>query len=367
MRKRTLRHACALWLGLLALPALAQSTDQAGPPPAQPAATPAAQPVATDAAAQPGMPASEPAIAADAVPTTVVVEGRRPGPGVWKVSKGTHVMWVFGTYAPLPQKMQWDASRVERLVAKSDEVLMPPVAKAHIGFFRGLTALPSLIGIKRNPDDAVLHDVVPADVYAHWTTLKAKYIGDDDGVERYRPVFAGEELLLAGLKQSGLTYGSEVLGTIEDIAKKNKVRMSDSGYDVMLDDPRKLVRDFKNSQVDDLVCFTKTLDSLDIDLETMRVRANAWANGDIGQIRGLNFAERRDACLDAILNSSIAKDAAALRQMRERLRLSWLRAAEKALAANASTFAVLEIQDIVGPTSYLAALQAKGYAVESPR
>jgi hypothetical protein len=243
--KRTRQYA--LWLGLLAVPAFAQTVDQAAPP-AEPAAVAEAAP--------------------DAVPATVVVEGRRPGPGVWKVSKGTHVMWVFGTYAPLPQKMQWDASRVERLVAKSQEVLTPPVAKAHIGFFRGLTALPSLIGIKRNPDDAVLHDVVPADVYAHWTVLKAKYIGNDDGVEHYRPVFAGEELLLAGLKQSGLSYGGEVLDTIVDIAKKNKVKLSDSGYDVMLDDPRKLVRDFKNSQVDDLVCFTKTLDTLDVDLET---------------------------------------------------------------------------------------------------
>ena len=351
MRKRTRQYACAFWLGLLALPVLARSVDQA----AQPAAAP--DPLI----------APDPIIAPDAVPSTVVVEGRRPGPGVWKVSKGPHVMWVFGTYAPLPQKMEWDASRVERLVAKSQEVLMPPVAKAHIGFFRGLTALPSLIGIKRNPDDAVLHDVVPPDVYAHWTVLKTKYIGDDDGIEHYRPVFAGEELLLAGLKQSGLTYGSEVLGTIEDIAKKNKVRLSDSGYDVMLDDPRKLVRDFKNSQVDDLVCFTKTLDSLDVDLETMRVRANAWANGDIAEIRGLNFAERRDACLDALMNSSIAKDAAELRQVRERLRTAWIRTAEKALANNTATFAVLEIQDIVGPTSYLAALQAKGYTVESPR
>lgn len=334
--KRTRQYA--LWLGLLAVPAFAQVADQA----AQTAD-------------------------GDAVPATVVVEGRRPGPGVWKVSKGTHVMWVFGLYSPLPQKMEWDASRVERLVAKSQEVLSPPVAKAHIGFFRGLTALPSLIGIKRNPDDAVLHDVVPPDVYDHWTVLKAKYIGNDDGIEHYRPVFAGEELLLAGLKKSGLSYGGDVLDTIQDIAKKNKVKLSDTGYDVMLDDPRKLVRDFKNSQVDDLVCFTKTLDTLDTDLESMRVRANAWANGDIAEIRGLNFAERRDACLDAVLNSSIAKDAAALRQMRERLRVSWLKTAEKALANNTATFAVLDIQDIVGPTSYLAGLQAKGYAVESPR
>ena len=337
------RHTYAFCLSLLTLPVLAQTE-------VQPSAPPAVPPAATDPA-----------------PATVVVEGRRPGPGVWKVSKGAHVMWVFGLYSPLPERMEWDASRIERLVARSQEVLRPPVAKAHIDFFRGLTTLPSLIGIKRNPDDAVLSDVLPPEVHAHWTELKAKYIGEDKGIEHYRPIFAGEELLLAGLKKSRLSFGGEVLGKIEDIAKKNKVRLSDSGYDLTLDDPRRIVRDFKKSQVDDLACFTKTLDNLDIDLETMRVRANAWANGDIGEIRSLNYAERQDACLDAVLNGSFVKDVAALRQMRERLRVSWLKAAEKALATNASTFAVLEMRDIVDPKGYLAALQAKGYALESPK
>jgi hypothetical protein len=79
------RQACAFYLSLLALPALAQ---EAVAPPA----------------------------AADDAPATVVVTGHRPGPGVWKVSKGQHVLWVFGTYSPLPDKMEWDASRIERLV-----------------------------------------------------------------------------------------------------------------------------------------------------------------------------------------------------------------------------------------------------------
>ena len=86
------RYACALYLSVLTLPAVAQTT--AAPEPA-PAVAPAAA-------------AEEPA------PATVVVEGRRPGPGVWKVSKGDHVMWVFGLYSPLPQKMEWDSARVER-------------------------------------------------------------------------------------------------------------------------------------------------------------------------------------------------------------------------------------------------------------
>lgn len=332
------RYVLALCLSVLGLPATAQMTE----------------------------PAAAPAVA-DTAPATVVVTGRRPGPGVWKVSKGQHVLWVFGTYSPLPDKMEWDTARIERLVTQSQEVLLPPIAKAHIDFFQGLTALPSLIGIKKNPDGVVLHDVLPADVYAHWTSLKAKYIGDDDGVEHYRPIFAGEALLRAGLKQNGLSLGSEVAGKIEKIARKHKIRMSDSGIDVMLDDPRKLVRDFKRSHVDDITCLTQTLDTLDGDLDTMRRHANAWANGNIAEVRSLNYAERQDTCLDAVLSSSFAKDTDGLRQMREGLRVAWLKAAEKSLAHNASTFAMLEMRDIAGPKGYLVALQAKGYAVESPQ
>jgi hypothetical protein len=45
---------------------------------------------------------------------------------------------------------------------------------------------------------------------------------------------------------------------------------------------------------------------------------------------------------------------------------AWVAAAEKSLAANASTFAVLQLRDILNPKGHLAALQAKGYVVEQP-
>ncbi|WP_036170562.1 TraB/GumN family protein [Massilia sp. 9096] len=355
------RHTvCALTLSFLALPALAQS--------AAPASAPAAPAVAPPGQAAPDAAVTAPAAAAEeAPPVTVVVEGRRPGPGVWKVTKGDHVLYVFGTYSPLPQKMEWDSSRIERLVAHSQEVLMPPSANAHVGFFRGLTLLPNLIGIKKNPDGATLHDVLPADVYARWSTLKAKYIGEDGGIERERPMFASEALMRAGWKKNGLVGGGIVLGKIEEIAKKNKVKLSRSGYEMDLEDPRKLIKDFKAAQVDDVACFTKTLDSLDADIDTMRARANAWANGNIAEIRKVNYREREDACDNAILNSAVIKNNADFRQTPERLREAWLKTAEKSLADNASTFAILQIRDIIDPKGYLADLQAKGYTVESPK
>ena len=338
------RLTCALYLSFLALPALAQTT-------AQPAAEAAS--------------AAEPA--PDAIPATVVVEGRRPGPGVWKVSKGAHVMWVFGLYSPLPQKMEWDSARVEHLVAKSQEVLMPPGFQIKFGFFRGLLLLPTMIGIENNPDGAKLKDMLPGDVYARWQVLKGKYIGDDNGVERDRPIFAAEKLLNAGLKRNGLAPNGDVRGQIEKIAKESKVKLTWTVLDVKLDDPRRTLNEFKKMQLEDLTCFTKTLERLEGDLDAMRVSANAWANGNIAEIAHLNFAERDEACGDALLSSPVAKATPGLQNVREHIRAHWLQVAEKSLADNASTFALLPMKDLVGPANYLADLQADGYTVESPK
>jgi hypothetical protein len=339
------RYACALYLSVLTLPAVAQTT---APPEPAPATAPAAA-------------AEEPA------PATVVVEGRRPGPGVWKVSKGDHVMWVFGTYAPLPQKMEWDSSRVERLVAKSQEVLTRPGARMEIGFFRGLTLLPTAIGIDKNPDGATLHDVLPADVYTRWQALKGKYIGDNDGIERRRPIFVADTLLSAGIGKSGLTQNTGVEALIEKTAKHDKVKITSTTLSMDVDDPRGLMKEFKKSQVNDVACFTKTLERLEGDIDAMRVRANAWANGNIAEISSLDYAERDKACNDAIFNSEFAQHSPAFQHLPERIRANWVKVAEKSLADNTATFALLPMKDVVGPASYLADLQAKGYTVESPK
>jgi len=356
MNKRT---ACALTLSFLTLPVLAQS-----------GAPPAVAPVSDAAAAAPVQQAPDaPALdaPADAVPAQIVVSGKRPGPGLWKVSKGEHVMWVFGLHSPLPQKMEWDAARVERLVAQSQEVLQPPSAGVGTGFFGMLTALPAMIGMKKNPDGATLHDVLPSDVYARWQVLKGKYIGDDDDVERYRPIFASSELMEAGLKKSGLTNSVAVRKQIEKIADKNNVKITATGFRVEIDNPGRALRDFKQSSMEDVACFTKTLEHLEGDIDASRLRANAWANGNIADISKLDYTGRTDACNDAIFGGSFARNRPEMQNMRERRQASWLTAAEAALDKNQATFAMLSMGEILGPRSYLAALQAKGYTVESPK
>jgi TraB/PrgY/gumN family len=335
------RFACVLSLSLLGAAALAQ-TD----PPS--ASTPAGQEL-------------------DAAPATVVVSGKRPGPGLWKVSKDGHVMWVFALYSPLPQKMEWESARVERLVAQSQEMLLQPGVSVTVGWMGGLTMLPSLIGLRKNPDGARLHDLLPADVYARWDVLKQKYIGDDDDIERFRPYFAAEGLMDAGLKRNGLSKGYDVTKAIVKIAKDHDVKLTNTAVSVTLENPRAALKDFKASQMEDVACFTRTLGTLEGDLDAMKLRANAWANGNIAEIGKLDYAEREDACDDAMMNGSFARNNPAFQNMRERGRAAWMKTAEQALAKNASTFALLSMGQVLGPRSYLAELQAKGYTVESPR
>jgi hypothetical protein len=312
--------------------------------------------------------ATPPAATEEAAPETetILLVGQRPGPGLWKVSKGDHVLWVFGSYSPLPLKMEWRSQQVESILAQSQEYLGPPGAHGHVGFFRGLTLLPSLIGIKKNPDGATLKDVLPADVYARWQPLKTKYLGKDDSIERERPIFVADALYDAALKQSGLGKGYDVSNKINAIVKERKIKKTDTSIALEMDDASKMVKEFKKSSLADTACFDKTLTRLESDLDAMRVRANAWAKGDLEAIQKLSYADQEAECRDALRNADFVKNQKNWQNVQQRVQNAWLTAVDKALEANTTSFAMLRLSDIVGPDSYLTALKAKGYEVVSP-
>ncbi|MFC5459454.1 TraB/GumN family protein [Massilia niabensis] len=319
---------------------------------------------------QTGIPSTPHAAAveeAEPVPQTVLVTGSRPGPGLWKVSKGENVMWVFGTYAPLPPNMEWRSRNVEKVIANSQEYLKPPASSAGVGVMGGLGALPFLIGFKKNPDGAELKDVLLPDVYARWLPLKQQYFGNDDDIARERPIFVAEQLSQRAMKAAGLGGRSyDVRKTIEKLVDKHKIKTTSSLHRVDIKDPAKTLREFKKSPMDDAACLVQTMARLDTNIEVMRARANAWAVGELDEIRKLDFSDR-DACYDAVNASSLAKNQPELKDMKIMAEEKWIANAEKALATNTSTFAVVEIRDILDPKGIIATLQAKGYTVESPK
>lgn len=298
---------------------------------------------------------------------TIVIAGRYPGPGLWKIRKGDHVLWILGSQSPLPKRMDWDSANVERIVSRSQEVLMPPSVEmdADVGFFRGLTLLPSLFKALKNPDGKTLSDVLPAAQYARWQVLKQRYIGSNRKMEEWRPIFAAVELYEKAIEHSGMTEKDIVSDVIRRTAKKHRVQITTPKVTIKIKDPKAALKAFSNEVIDDQECFRKTLDRIESDLDTMIQRANAWAEGDIETLRALRSSDQFNACFAAFSSSAIARKEGML-DVEKRLTNIWLDAAEAALAKNASSFAVLPANQLLQADGYFEAMVAKGYVIEEP-
>ena len=298
---------------------------------------------------------------------TVVVSGVQPGPGLWKVSKGDHVMWILGTLTPLPKRMEWQSAEAERVIAASQEVLSAPYPKVEtgIGMFRAMFMLPTLLKAPKIPDDKTLRDVVPAPQYARWQALKARYIGSDRGVERMRPVFAAMELYEKAIEKSGMVQTGVVWPVVKKAAKKHRIKITEPVLTIRIKDAKNAAKEFAKGVVNDSDCFDKTLDRIEGDIGNMAARANAWAVGDVAALRDLPAQNQFTACTAALTETEVARKQG-MHDLPAQLRAVWLKTAETSLGNNASTFAVLPISLMLAPNGYLDALRAKGYTVQAP-
>lgn len=298
---------------------------------------------------------------------TIVVSGEQPGPGLWKVSKGEHVLWILGTLTPLPKKVSWVSREVEGVVAQAQQVLLPPQATVKVdgGMFTGLFLLPSLLKARNNPDKQTLADVLPAELYARWQPLKKKYLGSSNAVEKRRPIFAAHDLYEKAIERAGLRRNGKVAEVVEKLAKKHDVERVQPLIAIKLAEPKDALRAFAKSNLDDIDCLRKTVDRLESDLPAMQARANAWAVGDIEALRALPYVDQQQACQEALLRNSTVQERG-MGDLRERVAAEWLKAAEAALQKNAVTLAVLPIGQILDDDGYVATLRSRGYAVEAP-
>ncbi len=297
----------------------------------------------------------------------MVVSGAQPGPGMWKVSKGENVLWIMGMQSPLPKKMEWVSRKVEQKIAQSDEILVPTSVSVGTdrGMFGNMMLIPSLYGARKNPNGAELKDVLSPALYQRWLVLKAKYIGSDSGIEKWRPIFAAQELYEKAIKKSGLSNENIVRPVVEDAAEEYKKKIIRPKLEVKIEKPKAVIKEFSKTSLADIECFSKTMDRLETDLSAMIERGNAWSIGDVEGLKKLSFNDQNQSCIAALTNAAISQKNG-LADIRQKAMAEWLKAADTALAKNKSTFAVLPMGDMLKPTGLLASLRAKGYQVEEP-
>jgi len=243
----------------------------------------------------------------------VLVTGQQPGPGLWKVTRpgetDGHVLWILGNDSPLPRKLTWRSSELEAVLANSQAVLAPASVSASAGPLGGITLLPALIGVRSNPGGKRLQEVVPADLYARWLPLKARYLGRDDGIEKWRPIFAAQELYRAALKTKDLVPYDGVWPAVEKLARKARVPVVETKIELKV--------------------------------------------------------EKARAYIGVVLESSFMLERG-YGDLLERVKAAWVAAAERALATHASSVAVLSVDEILKPNGYVARLRQKGYRIEEP-
>lgn len=297
---------------------------------------------------------------------TVMVTGVQPGPGMWKVSRGGHVMWVLGLVSPLPVAMTWQSSEVEAVIERAGQILETPMWAVHsdVGFFKGLSLLPAALRARRNPDGAELVDVLPAGLHARWEVQRDKYLGWELGIEHWRPMFAAEKLERKAMAQLGLDGG--VVGpVIAAAAARAGLEPTPVQVKTTIDAPREMLEAFNHASFDDTVCLERTVARLEHELPTLAARANAWASGDLETLRRLPSGSLRWTCLQSVLQSDLARGLG-YDDLPMQIELAWLEAAEQALADHAVTFALLPMDQVLAADGYLAALRARGYTVEAP-
>ncbi len=300
------------------------------------------------------------------VEDTVVVMGEQPGPGMWIVRKGDHDLYLLGTLSPLPNRMQWRATQVQRVLAQAQEVIR--LRGVYLDFkagFGGIFLLPKLFAARKNPDGKKLMDLVSPESYARWLTLKARYIGSRSGVERWRPLYAAMELYDEAMKKNGLSRDDVVWPVVAKAVEAHHPTVTVVSEAVVIADPKNVLAEWSKSDLDDLTCFDNTMRHIESDIGAMGARANAWATGDVAALRALPPAYRFEECNAALSEAGVGKRLGFGNALHN-VDVKWLAAAEAALGRNSVTFAAVPLGRLLGANGYLARLQAKGYTVIAP-
>ena len=298
----------------------------------------------------------------------VEITGEQPGPALWKVtlpastagSGEPHVLWILGTLRPLPRKMEWRPTTVERALTGAD-VFIPyqPDIDVKAGPFALVGLFFSARSAMKDPDGQPLRETLPAPLYARFTALKARYAPRAGSLEKRRPAIAAMELYSEALDAMKLSQRLDVEGLVARQARKRGVKVRPVKME--MSDPKAVLAELAAlPRAAELACVEATLTRLETDLGPMRARAESWAQGDLTALGRLPFPAQETTCGDAIATSPRFK--ALLLQARA----GWLEAVSGALREHRVSVATAPVQSLLRPGGIADQLASRGFLVEAP-
>lgn len=290
----------------------------------------------------------------------IEVSGEHPGPRLWRVSKGDHVLWLLGTLDPLPRKMIWKSKEVESVLGEVQAVIPTnPSVNVHANPFTWVRLYFQWHGVQTLDGNAQLKDVLPPGLYGRVATLVGRYDHGDHRMDRLKPIFAALRLYRKALDFANLVPGNQAQDEVVKMARKRGVPLRQSKLNI--DEPRDLVAQLGQIPHDAQVsCLEAVVERLETGMQPMKEEAAAWALGNVAALRELMVPKTLDVCTAAISSSSRT------RQLIDDSNSGWQREVDLALTNNRATLALKPIHELLAPHGPLAALKAKGYVVEGP-
>ena len=288
------------------------------------------------------------------------VVGEQPGPRLWKISKGDHVLWLLGTLTHIPRRMTWRSSEVEAILSQSQELVDSGLSvSASIGPITAVKLYFQWRHTEKNPNHTRLKDWVPGPLYSRFEAVKANFDNNDSSIEELRPGLAALRLYDRAVDAAGLTERDTVEQTVRRLAKKEHVPIRP--MKLAFTDPQGALREVGDlSPSLEIDCLDATVTRIETDLQNMQQRAKAWAVGDVEKLRALTFPDQREVCLTAVSNAPRVKALVDTAQQ------TWIDDVESALTRNRVSVAMRPIYDLLDPNGPLARFRADGYTVEEP-
>jgi uncharacterized protein YbaP (TraB family) len=290
----------------------------------------------------------------------VQVSGERPGPGLWKIHRGDHTVYVLGTTSPLPRRVTFRSRELESVLARAGLYIPTrPSVDVKAGPIRLFKLYRDWRRLRLNPGDVGLDAVLAPELYVRFSSARTRYAPRDRGMERLRPLIAAGEIYEAAIKGSGLRLSSDVDEQVLKLAKRARVPVWEAEQRV--EDPQALLAEIARvSPAAEQACLAATLSRIETDLPSLRDRAIAWTVGDIEALRSQTADDQLDACLGAIMSGP--RMAAIAREF-DRL---WFEAVRQALEQHEVALAVTPIQRLLRRDGVLAQFAALGYTIEAP-
>jgi uncharacterized protein YbaP (TraB family) len=293
---------------------------------------------------------------ADPVPVWTEIETiqtqARPGPAVWRVTRGESEVWILGTVASLPKTLDWNRQYVSELIDGAKVVLTPPGAAVGIG--DGVWLLITYGNRLSLPRGQALEALMTPELRARFVALRTSLGRDESRYRTDSPFRAGIRLVNDFLDKRGLTGRPGIADIADD--KDVPVRPAgkgDSAYDA--------IKEVLTLPVDkQMVCLDQMVDEIDYQSRHAESAARAWAIGDIRAIKA-NLSDRPDLmdCIGAMAGTMAA--------LRARNSAATAQAIETALTQKGKTILMLGTRELLRKDGVLERLEKRGLTIEGPR